>query len=215
MRWLIALLMPLCLSPAQAAEDYSAAEQAIFMRDQFAGLKAPTTLRYSFRKTGSMEPGFEDQVELTLNAKTEGGCCLVHGEFLSGTRRVPLPDMDQGKANPVTLYFLERDIREMNRITRGSQNYFRKRIRMAAYQGATVTPVSLRYRGATVKGQDITLKPYDDDPNRARYGQLAVKEYHFLLSEAVPGGVYAIRTIAHDGASVLLDEDMTIEGAER
>ena len=200
---------------ALAADDFSPAEKAIFMADQLGSLHPPMTLRYSFRKSGTLEPGFDDSVALTLNPTDKGRCCAVHGEFLSGARRTPLPDIDYGSANPVTLYFLERDIREMGRITQGSQGYFRKRIRMSAYQGATVVPASFRYQGKTVAGQEVTLKPYVDDPNHARFEQFTGKEYHFLLSDAVPGGVYAIRTLTPAaGGQALLSEELLIDGAE-
>lgn len=201
---------------ALAADDFSPAEKAIFMSDQLGPLHPPLTLRYSFRKSGTLEPGFDDSVALTLNPTDKGVCCAVHGEFLSGPRRTALPDIDYGSANPVTLYFLERDIREMGRITQGSQGYFRKRIRMAAYQGATVAPASFRYQGKTIAGQEITLKPYLDDPNHARFEKFTGKEYHFLLSDAVPGGVYAIRTLTAGGSGgeALLSEELLIDGAE-
>ena len=112
------------------------------------------------------------------------------------------------------LYFLEYDIREMKRLTKGSQNYFRKRIRMAVFQGATLKPVQLRYQGREVAGQEITIAPYVDDPNRFRYDKLAVKEYRFMLSKAVPGGVYGIRTQIGSGKASLITEEMLIEGAE-
>jgi hypothetical protein len=217
---LFSLLVAACLpsAPALAADDFSAAEQAIFMADQITKLRPPTTLRYSFRKAGSLEPGFDDAVSLAFNAQADGKCCVAHGEFLSGPRKASLPEIENGKSNPVTLYFLEHDIREMNRLTKGSQNYFRKRIRMAVYQGAKVTPASFKYRGKTVAGQEIILKPYADDPNRARFEKFSDKEYHFMLSDAVPGGVYGIRTQVSDtsaaGTPVLLSEEMLIEGAE-
>lgn len=199
-----------------AAQDFSAAEKAIFMADQLRNVRPPSTLRYSFHKAGSLEAGFDDTVAVTLSKQPDGSCCASKGEFLSGERKVPLPEIDNAKANPVILYFLEHDIREMHRLTKGSENYFRKRIRMTVYQGATVVPASFRYKGKTVAGQEVSFKPYLDDPNRYRYEKLAGKEYRFLLSDAVPGGVLGIRTrIAAVGTDApLLTEDMMIEGAD-
>ena len=57
------------------------------------------------------------------------------------------PDIEGAKGNPAVLYFLERDINEMQRLTQGKANYFRKRIRMAIYQGASIKNVTLPYRG--------------------------------------------------------------------
>jgi hypothetical protein len=204
----------LAIQPAHAADDLSAAERALFTANQLGNVKPPTTLRYSFRKTGSLEEGFVDKVALALSAKDGGPCCAASGQFLSGARQLTLPEVEGAQGNPVILYFLEHDIREMKRLTKGSQNYFRKRIRMSVFQGATLKPVLLRYRGREVAGQEIAITPYADDPNRFRFEKLAGKEYRFMLSDAVPGGVYGIRTQVGSGAAPLITEEMFIEGAE-
>lgn len=200
--------------PARAADDFSAAEKALFMANQLGNVKPPTTLRYAFRKTGSLEEAFVDKVAVALTAQPSGACCAATGQFLSGARQLSLPDLEGAQGNPVILYFLEHDIRQMERLTKGKQNYFRKRIRMAVFQGAAIKPVQLRYQGREVAGQEIAITPYLDDPNRFRYEKLAVKEYRFLLSEAVPGGVWGIRTQIGSGAASLITEEMLIEGAE-
>ena len=201
--------------PAAAAEDYSPAERALFMTNHLAGTQPPATLRYAFAKSGSMEEGFEDKVAVKLKAAKGGKCCIADAEFLSGPRRLSLPEIDQAQGNPVVLYFLERDIREMNRLTKGQQNYFRKRIRMVVYQGAQVEDVTVSFRGKDVPARQIRIAPYLDDPLRTRFEKLANKTYVFTLSDAVPGGLYAIRTrIAGDTADAapLIVEEMVVDG---
>lgn len=221
--WLLLAALAVSCGLARAAPDtpadtpdYSAAERLLFMSSNLAGLKLPATLRYDFRKSGSFEEAFDDQVGVVLDARADGRCCDGRGEFLSGPRRLPMPDLEGAQANPVVMYFLERDVREMQRLTRGSQNHFRKRIRMAIYEAATVSDVALSYRGAEVRGQEVVISPFLDDPNRPRYEKFARKEYRFMLSAAVPGGVYGIRTsIGGDGAAAtsLIVEELFIEGA--
>ena len=201
---------------AVAAEDYSPAERALFMSNQFASLTPPATLRYKYQKSGSLEPGFEDLVAIKLSAQANGKCCTASTDFLAGGRRLSLPEVEAADSNPVVLYFLERDIREMSRLTKGQPNYFRKRIRMAVYQGAQVQESSLPFRGASVAVRHITITPYLDDPLRSRFEKFAAKQYQFTLSDAVPGGVYAIRTLIgaeSAGAVPLLVEEMVLEGA--
>lgn len=209
-------------SSARAEEppkNFSAAERALFMTDQFAKLRPPLTLRYRFQRSGSLEPGFDDKVSIALKAQHGSGrCCDASGEFLSGERKVELPPVEGASGNPVTLFFLERDVREMERLTKGKSAYFRKRIRMAIFQGAQQRGVTLNYRGKTVAGQEFTITPYVDDPNRPRFEQLANKRYVFTLSDAVPGGVYAIRALVVDAAKgadapPLLAEELLIDGA--
>ena len=143
-----------------------------------------------------MEPGFEDRVTLKLTARADRSCCTANADFLSGARHLALPEVEAAEGNPVLLYFLERDIREMSRLTKGQSNYFRKRIRMAIYQGAEMRELTLPYRGKDVAARQFTVTPYLDDPLRERFAKLVGKRYTFTLSDAVPGGVYAV---AHAG----------------
>lgn len=198
-------------------QDYSQAERLLFMGKQMTGLKPPTSLRYSFRKSGALEDGFEDKVSLDFKRGPNGKCCTVTGDFLTGARRLQLPDVENAEANPVLLFFLERDIREMQRLTKGGPSYYRKRIRMAAYEAATVTPVSLVYQGKTVSGQQVDLLPYRDDPARSRFEKFARKSYRFLLSNAVPGGVFGMRTVMSSEATdapPMIVEELFLEGAQ-
>jgi hypothetical protein len=202
----------------EPAKDFSAAERALFMTDQFAKLRPPTVLRYRFQRSGSLEPAFDDKVSIALKARHGGGCCDATGEFLSGERKFDLPPVEGASGNPVTLFFLERDVHEMERLTKGKSAYFRKRIRMAVFQGAQQRAVTLRYRGKAVAGQEFTIAPYVDDPNRSRFEQLANKHYVFTLSDEVPGGVYGIRSLIVDAAKgdaapPLLAEELLIDGA--
>jgi hypothetical protein len=213
-------LLAALASPAQAQDrqDFSQAERLLFMTNQLTTLKPPTVLRYSFRKSGSMEEGFEDKVSIALSKQPDGSCCAGVGEFLTGARKLKLPEVPAAEGNPVILYFLERDVREMQRLTKGSQFHFRKRIRMAVYQAATVREVSLAYRGKSVKGTEVEISPFLDDPNRPRYEKLAVKNYVFMLSDEVPGGVYGIRSQIPDASPAtqapLIVEELYAEGAE-
>ena len=209
-----ALLLP---ASAGAANDFSAAEQALFLGTPLAKLRPPQTLDYGFRKTGTLEQPFDDTVKLDLKAQPDGRCCAVAPRFLSGDRAVKQPEVDNAQGNPAVMYFLERDIREMQRLTGGQPNYFRKRIRMAVYQGAQLRELKLPYRGGAVAVKEFTIAPYMDDPNRPRFAKLAGKRYSFYVSDAVPGGLYAIRTRidgTDPGGAPLMQEDMLIEGGE-
>ena len=219
-RWLSLAALPgaLVLQPvnaAQAAQDFSEAEQALFMRNQLATLKPPLALRYRFKKSGQLEPGFDDTVTITLSKLADGSCCAARAQFFSGPRELKLPEIEAALGNPVLLYFLERDIREMQRLTKGQPNYFRKRIRLAIYGGAQIRNVSVAVLGRDVAAREITVSPYLDDPLRARFEKFATKQYIFTLSDAVPGGVVALRTrigSAAADADTLLSEVLQFDG---
>ena len=207
------------LSPdvARAADDFSAAEQALFIDNHLGKLRPPLTLHYGYRKSGTLEAAFDDKVDVMLTAQSDGMCCAASARFLTGAREMRQPDVESAQGNPAILYFLERDIREMQRLTQGKANYFRKRIRMAVYQGASMRSLTLQYRGQTVAVREFSISPYLDDPNRPRYEKLANKQYLFMLSDSVPGGLYGIRTRI-DGESAdappMMVEEMILDGAE-
>jgi hypothetical protein len=197
-----------------AARDFSPAETLLLMTDQLGKLKTPNTLTYAFARRGTLEAAFDDRVTLRVTRKPGSACCNADASFLSGERKVTLPPIDDAQGNPVILYFLEHDIREMKRITKGSTTYFRKRVRMAIYDGARIEPVQFMHAGQQVKGQQIVVAPYRDDPNRARFENMVRKQYVFTLSDAVPGGVAAIRTLVPlaTGADPLIGDSLVLEG---
>jgi hypothetical protein len=207
--------------PAEAVpKDFSPAERLLLMSPQFGLVKVPATLQYRFRKSGSLEEGFEDRVNIRLQRPAAGNaCCTASGEFLSGARRVSLPDVEQAEGNPVTLYFLEHDIRDMKARTKGSITYFRKRIRMALYQSASVRDVTVTYRGRAVAAREIRIEPYLDHPNRAKFERFVRKQYTFVLSDAVAGAVVSIRSVVpadageKGAAAPLIEEELLIDGA--
>lgn len=199
-------------------QDYSAAERLLFMSNHLAGVTPPTSLHYVYRKSGSLEEGFEDHVSVELKPQPDGSCCVGSGEFLTDARRTVVPEIEGATGNPVILYFLEHDVRNMQRLTQGQPNHFRKRIRMAVYNDAKVQERVARYRGNDITVTEIVIDPYRDDPNRPRFEKFAHKAYQFYMSDAVPGGVYAIRTVmsaSDDASPPLILEELLVDGAER
>lgn len=211
----LAVAVTAAAAQSTAAPTYSPAERLLFMSEPLPALKPPLTLNYRFQKSGTLEPGYEDRVAIDLRAAADGSCCAVAGRFLSGERAVMLPDIEQAKSNPVLLYFLEHDVRDMNRLTKGSAAYFRKRIRLAIADDATVRDVALTYQGRTIAGRLIEIEPYRNDPTRQRYARYAEKTYQFYVSDAVPGGIYGMRSVMRSATASeppLVVEQMFIEG---
>jgi hypothetical protein len=222
----LAWVMPVVLVAASAAAPsagtetttpaaVSSAEQALFMSNHLAGLRPPATLNYRFTKNGRLEPAFADTVSLALRALADGRCCTVRPEFFSGARRLVLPEVDAlGDGNPVLMYFLEREVREMSRLTRGQPRHFRQRIRLALAETTVLRDVEVSFQGRTLRGREITIAPYLDDPMRPRFEPLAGKRYRFTLSDAVPGGIAALRAeVIEKSGEPLLVEELVLDGA--
>jgi hypothetical protein len=61
----------------RAANDISAAEQALFINNHLAKLRPPLTLRYGYHKAGTLEAAFDDSVDVMLTAQPDGTCCAA------------------------------------------------------------------------------------------------------------------------------------------
>lgn len=198
--------------PADPSVPISTAERLVFLEPHLNNVKGPSLLRYGFVQNGSGQETQRDELKLDLHARADGSCCVAAGHFENDARLQELPEIDGPEANPVILYFLERDVREMQRQTKGQPAYFRKRIRMSLAEGATVSQRTIRWRGQDLQAQEVSVKPYVDDPNRSRFERFAGKQYLFVLA-AVPGGVYQLRSVvpgARPEDPPALEETMTL-----
>jgi hypothetical protein len=212
--------MALGMLSAFAADEpkpFSEAEKHLFLADRLSSLPKTITLHYKFSKTGTLEANFDDTVTLQVSeakAGTKGRATQVN--FLTGERKLAMPDTGEAVGNPVVMFYLEHDIREMHRITNGSDNYYRKRIRLTLEDNAVVKPITIHYAGADVAAFEITIDPYKDDPARSRYTRFANKVYLFIVSDHVPGGVYQMHSIMSDpqlpaGSKPMIDELLTLQ----
>ena len=183
-------------SPLQAADpsQFSIAEMRLFVDDHLRGISGPATLEYTYTKRGSLESSVDDTARVMVGPRSAGGTQSVKVEYLTDTRKLELSDIDAANANPVILFFLEREVREMHRRTGGSINYYRKRIRMALAEGAQVDAVALDIGPRRIAATQIHIAPYRDDPARSRYQKFAEKTYTFTLSDDVPGKVVELRS---------------------
>jgi hypothetical protein len=203
-------------------DEITPAEQMVFLDEHLANLKSATTLTYGFVKQGSMEKGFTDSVEETVAIDSKGK--TVRAKFLSGLNSKEYSPIEGATSNPVILHFLERDLTEMQRLTTGQPNYFRKRIRLALAEGPEVKPVKFNWNGKQVDAKSVSVEPYMSDPMvhdpaRSAYKRYRGKRYTFILSEAVPGKVAEMRftipdlSLAGEAAyeKPLLEEVLTLQ----
>jgi hypothetical protein len=215
----LAALTPACAAHAQ---EISAAEKLLFTSDHLRNVAPPKELRYSFVHHEQGGQDFRDGVTVDVTARKPDGSAAVSAQFLHGDHAVPLPAIDDARGNPALLGFLERDINEMKRLTGGSASYFRKRIRMALAQGASVRQVSVSYGGRRLQGTEIAIQPYLNDPMRDKMPKFEAKNYVFVFCDAVPGSVYQIRstvpgpagTDGKPGGGALIEETMRFDGVK-
>jgi hypothetical protein len=190
----LAVAAPAAIAQADAL-DASPAERLVFLQPHLANIQPPRILRYAFVQDGAADGRLIDTMTLELMPGGGGACCTVRGNFLTGPRAMTLPEIADARSNPALLYYLEHEVRQLQRQTKGQAAHFRQRIRLALVTGATVTPTTVRWAGREVPAQAVRIAPYLDDPYRKRFEREATKEYTFVLSDLVPGGVYQVQAL--------------------
>lgn len=197
-------------------EPISEANTVLFLSDHLADIRQPTVLRYDFRKSGTLEEGFVDTVDVNVGAPKANGGKDVRLRYFTGNRARQFPSVPDAKGNPILLLFLQRDVSEMQRLTEGNWRYFQRVIKQALADAAQVKPVEFEFRGQPVQGTEIRITPYLNDTH-AELDQFKAKYYVFTLSEAIPGHIYQLRAVTPDkpgGKSVLMEETLTFRTAE-
>ncbi|HEX6828546.1 MAG TPA: hypothetical protein VF104_06165 [Burkholderiales bacterium] len=198
----LAFLAALIATPAMAEEassPVSEAETLLFLGDQMKSVAPGTTLRYKFARTANLEKeqSFNDTVEVSVSGtpkdKKVATRCLT-----SSGQKTEVPAVEGAEVNPAILCFLEREIREMERLTGGKAFHFRQQIRRTLADSAAVRDVNVDLEGKRLGAKQIEITPYRDDIFRARFEKYAGKSYVFVLSEGVPGRLYRIETVIPD-----------------
>lgn len=192
-RWLGALALVTFSAFAWAADEPSAAEKAVFMTPHLAGFQAPGVLHYNYRESGGDAAPVEDTADLSIESDQNDGY-RVSARYLSGTRQLALPVVERAQSNPVILYFLEQDVRRMHADLGGATNYFRRHIRMALANSAEVAQVQFELGGHEYEGTRIRITPFKDVPKAERMKGQDTKQYEFIVSPKVPGGIYELRS---------------------
>ena len=195
---------------AETQENFSKANQLLFFDDHMSTVEKPATLQYRFEKAGSLEEGFTDQIDLVILKLNADGSKSIKVNYFSGDRQQHIPEMNRTTGNPLLTVFLQRDTREMARLTKGHWRHFQKQIKLALENSAQVTEVEVKVAGKSMQASKIVIYPYRDDSMIERFGEYADKQYVFTLIKNLPGTLYEIHTIVPTAKeSPLLEESLT------
>jgi hypothetical protein len=207
----LALLASGPAAAAEAAAPISEAERRVFEDPHLGNLPAKATLHYRYHRSEAGQPDVDDDIVLTAHGDGRQER-VVQLDYLHGERHLALPDIEHPTSNPLILYFLEADVRDMHRRVGGRENYFRRRIRLALAEAAQLSNVAVSHAGKVLEATRVEIRPYAADPQQERLRGMGSKTYQFTLSPQVPGGVYELRTqvAAAAGGAPLIEEVVTL-----
>lgn len=196
-RTVLALAAPLLVGAGEqvdtdARASLSPAQLTLFETPHLASLRPPLRLDYDFRREEAGKDPVADTIRLAVRASAgQDAKRDVSPEFLTGPRAIRYPPALGFGGNPLILFALDRDTRELSAATGGSALWFRNRFRQALATAAEISRAEIEHDGRRVPATVIALTPYAGEP---RAGRHEARRYAFTLSEAVPGWFHAIRT---------------------
>ncbi|WGD30684.1 hypothetical protein AncyloWKF20_02255 [Ancylobacter sp. WKF20] len=209
------LASPTLTSPASAVPT---GNQVFFEAPYLMRVAPGTTLNYVYKHVttkADLGESFEETLDMEVTAPSDDASKRIASvEIHRGARESeagPFPTMN---GNPISLVLLERDVKEMAQLSKGSPFYLRNRLRDHLGTG-TVEPASFTFDGKTVEGWKLIMTPFVEDPNKDKLLELANRRYEFLFSDAVPGGLYSIRVVtpAKEGGGNIIETSLTLTGA--
>ena len=213
----IVLACILFSSTAAAIDEAPALNQAqtlVFMGNHLHNVATGRILTYRLSRRAVDEDEIIDTVRMKVTGVAADGGRDLDFEFLSGDRHVPFPSAHGYKGNPITIQFLERDVRDMTLAAGGSSSYFRNRVRNA-FTDPTIRAIRIRHEGAEVDAVEIVVTPFAKDARaNAELAAYRDKSYRFVFSEHIPGGLYLIHTHVPGNSGPKLEEELKFSSAD-
>ncbi len=207
------LVLLLAAASAAAAEKPA---DVVFEPGFFAALRTPEVLVYRYELSSeAMKEPYVSRVRVEIRSIEPDGTKRVVLDMFDGPnhrRFGPIPVTDQ---NPVILAMLQKDVATMHNLTGGAQGYFQQQIRLAFGVPVTVEPAEIEYRGHRLRAKRVEILPFEKDPGIARFIKFRDKRYRFVVSDAVPGGLYRMEIELPDPKNPdrsVLHEALTLQG---
>ena len=203
-------------STSFSAEDYSDINNALFDSPHMKNIRSPGVLEYAYKSIINTKV-IEDKITITVSNIQKNGRTNESFSFFSGDKKRKYPDRENVIGNAVFMYYLEKDVHDLEKKTGGSWRHFQRRIRWAMAAGAAKKEINIDYNGEKITATQYTIQPFANDKDKKRYGSYVNKYYRFILSKDIPGMIYKIVTFVpktekwKEGDALLEDESMTFK----
>ncbi len=191
---LVFLMASILSLPIMAENGFSDINNDLFDSPHMKNIKKEGSLNYIFiSKHG--EKTIKDTARIDITNIRNNFRTDQKYFFFTKKNNKPFSNRTNMLGNGIFMLFLEWDIHDLERKTKGSWRHFQRRIRWAMAKNPPKKEVEINYQGKKIKGIQYTFQPYADDKNSKRYGDYLNKYYIFTLSKEIPGTIYQIRTI--------------------
>lgn len=194
------------------------AAQLFFETPYLAKVAPGTTLNYSYKHVtaeAKLGESFDETLEMAVTAPPDDPSKRVADVLIHrGSREGEAGPFPTQNGNPIALVLLERDVKEMAQLSKGSPFYLRNRVKENLGSGK-VEPARFTYDGKEVEGWKLSFTPFVEDPNKDKLLELAGRRYELLFSDAVPGGLYSFDVVTPkaDGTSNIIETRLAFTGA--
>ncbi|KPL52341.1 hypothetical protein ABB55_08955 [Prosthecomicrobium hirschii] len=196
----------------KAAATKADVGEILFEGEHYLKAAPGTVLKYSFERSvrdpDKVKPGFKDVVELTLEPGEAATKRNVIVTLFKGPQHRAAGPFDNVAFNPTAILMLELHLGDFAKLLGGNPRYFKNAIRTGMREAASAEPVKVKLGTGEVDGTQFTVRPYVNDPQKARMAAFSETVYRFTVSPEVPGVIYEIRitTPAPDGGAPLVEE---------
>ena len=184
----------------QTDSDYSDAQRLLFSTPHLDNIKTEGALYYDFHQHGANTISFNDEIILTIKGISERGGKDVEVSFLSGENNRPYSDIRDFRSNPLLMFFLQWDVEKMDSGSVVTHHYFRHLLRQAFLNNADSEEIKIDFEGRKETAHKVFFQPLVEQQDDDKYNDYPKKYYEFVLSDAVPGGVYSISTLIPSNA---------------
>jgi hypothetical protein len=184
----------------------------LFDAEHFAKTAPDARIAYTYSRASKdaerTKPSFKDVIELRLEPGKSPASRSVIVTMFKGPMHRPAGPFEDVTFNPLVIMMLEFHLGDFSKILGGNARYFKNAIRAGMRDAAVVTPIKITLGGREVEATRIVVKPFENDPQKARFGVFAAATYEFTVSDAVPGSIYEIRIATPDpaGGEPVLEE---------
>ena len=204
-----AFALPLGAETIGAEESYD----LLFKNGTLDAVDRDSGLEYRREVTSELVPEAEDRdtgdIQLAfLETEPAAVALSLHQD---GKER-GLGTFPASVGNPIIMYFYETTVRDMAEAAGGSPFYIRNRVKDALTQPAEIEKGSETFEGREIETTRITLRPFENDPNRGRMQGFGDLTLSVTMSDEVPGWYLGLEASVPGDEAPIYHSTLTFDG---